>query len=248
MLRCEVAHRACVASRLSNTFASLALVCSSFRSWCDETIKSNANVNPQTHHGTQSNTNGDRAAAISSGLMTETNKSSVERTTSNAVAANHDVMSAETNSNIVTVSHPVRVCSIALPLVLMRYLWYELMNPLIMHADDWRKKLMFEVEMGYEGFQDKCHGLFAEVTASSEAAKKRISLKDDRDIYLMPTKHGGQSKYVRLSNDNCRAAYNTGGAWRRLVTNDPAFTWTHFSTCRAPPSHRLSFCELPLDE
>ncbi|KAG3167019.1 hypothetical protein PC128_g19581 [Phytophthora cactorum] len=59
-------------------------------------------MNPQTHDGTQSDTSGGIAASISSGLTTETNNSSAERTTSNAVTENHDVMSAEANINIVT--------------------------------------------------------------------------------------------------------------------------------------------------
>ncbi|KAG2771328.1 hypothetical protein PC129_g11718 [Phytophthora cactorum] len=138
-------------------------------------------MNPQTHDDTQSDNNGGIAAAISSGLTTETKSSSGERTTSNSVTENHDVTSAEANSNIVVVSHQVHVCSIALPHVLNVVLVVRVGEPLGSARGGWRKKLVFDVEKGYEGFRDKCHGLFAEVAASPEAAKVRVTLKDDRE-------------------------------------------------------------------
>ncbi|KAF1787840.1 hypothetical protein GQ600_6236 [Phytophthora cactorum] len=112
-------------------------------------------------------------------------------------------MSAETSNNVVTVSHPARVCSIALPRVLIAVLVVRVGEPLGSARGGWLTKLIFDVEEGYEGFRDKYHGLFAE---------------DDRAIYLKTTKHGGQSKYVRHSNDHIRGALQH--RWRLATLSD----------------------------
>ncbi|KAE8958232.1 hypothetical protein PR002_g30927 [Phytophthora rubi] len=102
----------------------------------------------------------------------------------------------------------------ALPRVLDATLVVRVGEPLGRSRGGWRKEITFDLEEGYAVFREKCLVKFAEVAASPEAAKKRIELHDNSDIYLKRANNDGQSKYVLLTEDNFRSTLEH--RWRLL--------------------------------
>ncbi|KAE8882568.1 hypothetical protein PF005_g19745 [Phytophthora fragariae] len=102
----------------------------------------------------------------------------------------------------------------ALPRVLDATLVVRVGEPLGRSRGGWRKEITFDLEEGYAVFREKCLVKFAKVAASPEAAKKRIELHDNSDIYLKRANNDGQSKYVMLTEDNFRSTLEH--RWRLL--------------------------------
>ncbi|KAF1782066.1 hypothetical protein GQ600_20264 [Phytophthora cactorum] len=96
----------------------------------------------------------------------------------------------------------------------MWYLWFELVNHSVVHAEDGARSWCLTLRNDMMAF-----GISAtEVAASQRLLKCGLLSRMIKKIYLKPTKHGGQSKYGRLINDNFRAALQH--QWRLATPRD----------------------------
>ncbi|KAG6960677.1 hypothetical protein JG687_00008100 [Phytophthora cactorum] len=88
----------------------------------------------------------------------------------------------------------------------MWYLWFELVNHSVVHAEDGARSWCLTLRKDMKAFGISATGCLQRWQRAQRLQKCGLLSRMIEKIYLKPTKHGGQSKYGRLINDNFRAA------------------------------------------